>query len=109
MLRILSKWFAVLVFLILAAGAFAQDWLPAPAGLAPISTFDDGTALRAPEVDPAVLAHAVLPVVAPDLALRIFESQGQQQSAALRGYTDDTLIIAELADTSQRGAFELRR
>lgn len=47
--------------------------------------------------------------MSPELALQVFESRGQRQAEGLQGYTDDTLVIAELVDTSQRGAFELQR
>lgn len=71
-----------------------------------ISAADRGEALRVPDLD---TSHPPLPNLAPELALQIFESQGQQQIAGLQAYTDDTLVIAELSDTSQRGAFELQR
>ncbi len=70
---------------------------------------DEGDVPRASSLSPAILAHPELPVMAPELALRSFESQDQHQTAGLQGYTDDTLVIAELVDTSQRGAFELQR
>ena len=109
MVRIHSKWFAVLILSLIPFSGFAQQSSFAPADLPSVTAFDDSVPAGVPALDPAILRHADLPVLAPELALKIFESQGQMQSAALRGYTDDTLVIAELSDTSQRGAFELQR
>jgi hypothetical protein len=53
------------------------------------------------------LPHAVRPIMAPELALQMFESRGPWQKAELKSYTDQTLVMAELLDSSQRGAFEL--
>ncbi len=47
--------------------------------------------------------------MAPELALQAFESHGSAQISQLKGYTDQTLVMVELPDTSQRGAFELQR
>jgi hypothetical protein len=52
-------------------------------------------------------AHVQLPIMTPELALQAFESR--DQNAGLRSYTDETLVMAELPDTSQRGAFQLQR
>ena len=54
------------------------------------------------------LPHMIRPAMAPELALQMFESRGPWQKAALKAYTDQTLVMAELPDTSQRGAFELQ-
>jgi hypothetical protein len=55
------------------------------------------------------IPHVQMPIMAPELALQAFQSRDEQQNAGLRSYTDDTLVMAELLDTSQRGAFELQR
>ncbi len=48
--------------------------------------------------------------MAPELALQAFQSRaGNSRLPDCSAYTDDTLVMAELPDTSQRGAFELQR
>lgn len=74
-----------------------------------ISAADRGEGPRVPALDTSLQLHPPLPAMSPELAVQVFESQGQQQVAGLQAYKDDTLIIAELSDTSQRGAFELQR
>jgi hypothetical protein len=56
---------------------------------------------------PASLPHLAGPVMAPEVALQMFESRGPLQKTTLKAYTDQTLVMAELPDSSQRGAFEL--
>jgi hypothetical protein len=58
-------------------------------------------------VETLPLPHVAPPVMAPELALQMFEARGPWQKAALQSYTDQTLVMAELLDSSQRGAFEL--
>ncbi len=48
-------------------------------------------------------------VMGPEVALQAFQSRNGQQNAGLPSYTDQTLVMAELPDSSQRGAFELQR
>jgi hypothetical protein len=50
-----------------------------------------------------------LPRMTPELSLEMLESHGPWQSAALKGYTDETLVMADLVDSSQRAAFQLER
>lgn len=45
----------------------------------------------------------------PEAALQAFQTRGWKQSSQLRQYTDETFVMAELVDSSQRGAFELQR
>ena len=60
-----------------------------------------------PKVDlPGVVA---LPRMAPELALQIYQQHAVEQNSKLAEYTDDTLVQAELPDTSQRGEYELVR
>ena len=49
------------------------------------------------------------PILRPNQALQVFQSHDQWQVAVLQGYTDDTVIIAALPETSQEGALELQR
>lgn len=50
-----------------------------------------------------------LPLMAPDLALRTYEDKLARQNSVLSGYSDETVIHAELVDTKQQGQYELRR
>jgi biotin carboxyl carrier protein len=50
-----------------------------------------------------------LPQMTPELSLEMLESHGPWQSAALKGYTDETLVMADLVDSSQRAALQLER
>ena len=54
------------------------------------------------------LSHNVRLIIAPELALQTFESRGPWQKTELQSYTDQTLVMVELLDSSQRGAFELQ-
>ncbi len=50
-----------------------------------------------------------LPRMAPELALQQYMQRTQEQSERLAEYTDQTVIDAELPDTSQHGEYELIR
>ena len=51
----------------------------------------------------------VAPRMSAELTLQTYEQQAMRQSAALSGYTANTVIDAELPDTAQRGQLELKR
>jgi hypothetical protein len=74
-----------------------------------LSRFDSGDSLRLPDIDATLLPHAPMPMMSPDVALQAFQNRGQEQSSDLPAYTDETLVVAELPETAQRGAFELQR
>jgi len=59
-------------------------------------------------VESLPLPHVARPIMAPELALQMFESRGPWQKTELKAYTDQTLVMAELLDSSQRGAYELQ-
>ena len=59
-----------------------------------------------PEVE---LPGSPLPRMAPELALQIYEQRSVEQNAKLFQYTDQTVVEAELPDTSQKGEYELVR
>ncbi len=59
-----------------------------------------------PRID---LPGTPLPRLAPELALQLFMQHNAQQAERLAEYTDDTLIQAELPNTSQKGEYELVR
>ena len=58
------------------------------------------------DVEAPLFLHVPLPVMAPEMALQTFESRGAMQNSELKGYTDQTLVMAELVDSSQRGAYD---
>lgn len=57
-----------------------------------------------------VTASAIqLPLITPDLALQILTQRTAAQAEKLTGYTDTTIVAAELPDSSQKGEYELIR
>ena len=58
---------------------------------------------------PEIPAPVALPRMAPELALQVYHGRAVIQSAQLAGYSAETVIRAELPETSQRGEFELQR
>jgi len=109
MIRTLCRLVATLVLAAFPVTGGAQEFHFGPVDLPSLSAGDEGPVGRVSSLEPSVLSQPTLPVLAPELALQVFQNQGQRQYEGLQGYTDDTLIIAELLDTSQRGAFELQR
>jgi len=57
----------------------------------------------------ALVAPAVLPRMAPELALQVCRGRSVLQAAQLASYSATTLIRAQLPDTSQFGEYEVRR
>lgn len=55
------------------------------------------------------VAPAVLPIMPPEVALQEYGKRSAEQSARLAGYQDETVVTAELPETSQRGEYELIR
>jgi hypothetical protein len=49
------------------------------------------------------------PTMSPELALHVYEQRQQQQSAKLAAYSDQTVMVADLPDTKQKGEYELQR
>jgi hypothetical protein len=90
----------------LAGAGFAED---AP-GEAPnvLWRFDAADGLRLPDVDASLAPHLSMPIMSADLALHTYE-QHAGAGSDLQSYTDETLVMAELPETAQRGAFELHR
>lgn len=98
----------LVTFLLVTACGFAQQ----SRGDAPdvLARFDSGSdVLRLPDLDASLRLHPQLPLMSPDLALQSFRDREQHGAEALPSYTDETLVIVELPETSQRGAFELQR
>ena len=109
MIRILRNLLILLLFSAFPVLGVAQDFQFGPVDLPSLSAGDETSVPREPSPDTSGLQDSSLPVLAHEQALQLFQNQGQRQYAGLHGYTDDTLVIAELVDSSQRGAFELRR
>jgi hypothetical protein len=63
---------------------------------------DDHTAI-------ALVAPAVLPRMAPELALQVCRGRSVLQAAHLASYSATTVIRAQLPDTSQYGEYEVQR
>jgi len=107
----LRSYRSVLVILLISAAstwACAQDGGVAFGGA--LYRFEPAEeALHLPDLETSLLPHVPLPVMAPELALQAFQQHGQEQIAESPSYTDETLVIAELPESSQRGAFELQR
>jgi hypothetical protein len=98
----------IFIFLFSSLWVSAQDGVAVSGGA--LFRFEPPEeALHLPDVENSLLPHAPLPLMAPDLALQAFQHNGEQQSRELPSYTDETLVIAELPETAQRGAFELQR
>jgi hypothetical protein len=109
MLRVKSKVLALIFLAGLPVLGFAQAsrFTPVPrsdvVGASAVGDFP------AASLNGLSIPHVQSPIMAPELALQSFQSRDEQQNAGLRSYTDETLVMAELPDTSQRGAFELQR
>lgn len=105
----LYRSYLVLVTLLLVTSlGFAQEsHLDTSAVLSRFDSNADG--LRLPDLDASLRLHPPMPLMSPEIALGAFQHRGQQQTAELPSYTDETLVVAELPETSQRGAFELQR
>ncbi len=109
MRQIISKLLAVILlagFPIIAASQVSQ--FAAPTSPSRAGWTGDESSLDS-DLEAPLFLHVPLPVLAPELALQTFQSRGAVQNSELKGYTDQTLVMAELVDSSQRGAFELQR
>ena len=58
---------------------------------------------------PALVSPPIMPRMAAELALNVFQQRSAAQSAQLGGSSDTTIIKAELPDSQQRGEYELKR
>ena len=62
-----------------------------------------------PAFNAALNARTTLPVMSPDLALKVYAEGARQQVVQLGAYSDETVIEADLPDAAKHGRFELRR
>src|SRR5947209_2873703 len=69
----------------------------------------DNNSLRAAPAAPDLPPPTVLPRMAPELALRVFQERSANQAQQLAGYSAVTVIHAELPQSSQKGDYELQR
>ncbi len=99
---------SLLVSLLMFAStvALAQKGQPGDGPVMPPTTFADGPVLDVRRTVPAAIP---LPQMSPELALHIFTQRTIAQSEKLEGYSDTTIIEAELPDSSQKGEYELIR
>ncbi len=74
-----------------------------------LSRFGAADGVRLPDLDSSSPTRVALPIMSPELALQAYENRGHEQESQLGSYTDETLVMAELPETAQRGAFELER
>ncbi len=87
------------------------DWLSAVSSLEAPS-FDDQAPVAVPviqQVPVALAATAVLPRMAPELALQVCRGRSVIQAEQLAAYSATTLIRAQLLDTSQYGEYEVQQ
>lgn len=82
---------------------------PAQTSFGPHYSFAPGSSYIAPADQPRIDVPTPLPRLAPELALQLFMEHSAEQAQRLAEYTDDTLIQAELPDSSQKGEYELVR
>ncbi len=109
-LDLMSKYrsiaFLPLLVLLVSAPAWAQG-----RGLAYLSSPAAGPDLLPAQKGAEIPLEAPrsLPWMAPELALQTFLARAQRQNDALASYTATSLIKADLVDTKQTGAYELKR
>jgi hypothetical protein len=109
-LQVINKYLAIILLAGLPVFGFAQGLQFAPSTAASVPfAMEEEPALPVAHFNELSNPHLQAPVMAPELALRAFESRNGQQNSGLRSYTDQTLVMAELPETAQRGAFELQR
>jgi hypothetical protein len=106
------------LFLLAAAAAPAQDWVPFEnrvIGVASVQPMLGGTPVPDDSGSPVALRafNLAAPVprvqMSPDLALATYLNGAQRQLAELGAYSDATVIEADLPATEQHGKYELRR
>ncbi len=109
-MRIIRKYLGLIFLAGLSVLGFAQtpQFSPLARSSDAVATSECGF-LPASRLNELTIPRVQMPAMAPELALQAFQIRDEQQNSGLHGYTDETLVMAELPDTSQRGAFELQR
>src|SRR5271170_1203390 len=87
------------------------DWLSAVSSLEAPSLDDQAgvPVANTQQVPVALVATAVLPRMAPELALQVCRGRSVIQAEQLAAYSATTLIRAQLLDTSQYGEYEVQQ
>src|ERR1035437_1382135 len=108
MLRVTSKYLAIILLAGLPVPGFGQasQFRPSTMRSDVVGTSEEGLFPTA-NVNELSIPHVQMPIMAPELALHAFQNRDAQQNAALGSYTDDTLAMADVLATPQRGAFQL--
>ena len=88
-----------------ASAVFAQLALATatPAGAADAGIRDAGAIVR------DLPSTVSPPKMSPELALQVYQQRQQEQNAKLAAYSDQTVMVADLPDTKQKGEYELQR
>lgn len=97
------------ILVIFAAVVGVATLAPAQVSFGPRYDLVASSPVATPDQPKIDLPTTPLPRLAPELALQLFMEHNTEQSQRLAEYTDDTLIQAELPDTSQKGEYELVR
>jgi hypothetical protein len=113
-LKVLGLCFLLTGFVIAQAPVLAKpggdaDWLSSVPSLAAPSFDDRSPAIAIPAGNVLVTATAVLPRMAPELALQVCHGRSVIQAEQLVAYSATTLIRAQLPDTSQYGEYEVQQ
>jgi hypothetical protein len=113
-LKVLGLCFLLTGFVIAQAPVLAKpggdaDWLSSVPSLAAPSFDDKSPAIAIPAGNVLVTATAVLPRMAPELALQVCHGRSVIQAEQLVAYSATTLIRAQLPDTSQYGEYEVQQ
>ena len=82
---------------------------PAQVSFGPRYDLIAGSHIVSPDQPKIDFPTSPLPRLAPELALQLFMEHNTDQAQRLAEYSDDTLVQAELPDTSQKGEYELVR
>jgi hypothetical protein len=101
----------LLMGLAVAQGGSYTTTVPAPGNLPPLflSVPDRAATVGADNALASVASPAVLPRMAPDLAVQAYRTRVSTQTARLTSVSVTTLIRANLVDTKQYGEYELQR
>jgi len=105
-MRTLSK---TIILLLAAASVPFSAWAGMSADAYGASEPPRPPDLRQSAGDALPLPLATLPRMAPELALRTFQQRAARQLKEPVSYSANTVVEAELPDTSQRGEYQLRR
>jgi hypothetical protein len=106
----MMRWLSFL-FLLMAScsGMGAAQAFPALAWDANRTTLPGGGSAAAKSAAPDLSTATVLPRMAPELALQVYQGRSVLQSQDLAGYSAITVIRAQLPETDQQGEIEVQK